>query len=103
MVNFDIRDLYVNTLINETPKITNTLISNHNNEQVTKQIATLLETVLKQNYLSFQGNIYQPTEGVSMVAPISSILAEIFLQHLENTAETDNRHKQHNSLHQICH
>jgi hypothetical protein len=40
----------------------------------------LIKTVLKQNYLSFQGNIYQPTKGVFM-----GIIAEIFLQHIENT------------------
>jgi hypothetical protein len=45
----------------------------------------LLETVLKQNYLSFQGNIYQPTKGVSKGSPISDIMAVISLQHLENT------------------
>jgi hypothetical protein len=58
-----VKDLYVNIPINETIKIKKNLISNHNNEQVTKQIATPLETVLKQNYLSFQGNIYQTMKG----------------------------------------
>jgi hypothetical protein len=65
--------------------ITKTLISNHNNKQITKQTTTLLETVLKQDYLSFQGNLYQPTKGVSMGSSISGIMAEIFLQHLENS------------------
>jgi hypothetical protein len=85
MINFDIKDLYVNIPINETLMITKTLISNHNNEQVTKQILTLLKTILQQNYLSFQYNIYQPPKGVSMGSPISGIVSEIFLQHLENT------------------
>jgi hypothetical protein len=85
MITFNIRDLDVNIPINETIKITKTLIANHNNKQVTKQISMLLETVLKQNYLSFQGNIYQPTKGVSKGSPTSSIIAEIFLQHIENT------------------
>jgi hypothetical protein len=65
--------------------ITEILISNHNNEQVTKQILTLLKTILQQNYLSFQDNINQSTKGVSMGSPISDIVSEIFLQHLENT------------------
>jgi hypothetical protein len=62
MITFDIRDLYVNIPINKTVKITKTRIANHNNEQVTKQMTTLLETVLKHNYLSSQGYIYQPTK-----------------------------------------
>jgi len=85
MITLDIKDLYVNIPISETIRITKTLISKHNNEQTTNQITMLLETILKQNYLSFQGNIYQPTKGVSMGSPISGIMAEIFLQHIENT------------------
>src|SRR5215469_16522409 len=85
MIILDIEDLYVNIPINETIMITKTLVSKHNNEQTTNQITMLLETILKQNYLSFQGNIYQPTKGVSMGSPISGIMAEIFLQHIENT------------------
>jgi retron-type reverse transcriptase len=85
MIKFDIKDLYVNIPIDETITITQTLISDHNNKQIIKQISTFLETILKQNYLAFQGNIYQPTKGVYMGSPISGIMAEIFLQHIENT------------------
>jgi hypothetical protein len=85
MITFDIKDLYVNIQINETLMITETLISKHNNEQVTKQILTLLKTILQQNYLLFQDHIYQPTKGVSKGSPILGIVSEIFLQHLENT------------------
>jgi len=45
----------------------------------------LLETVLQQNYFSFQNNTYQPEKGISLGSPISITVAEIFLQHLENT------------------
>jgi hypothetical protein len=45
----------------------------------------LLESVLQQNFFSFQNNTYQPEKGVSMVSPISNTVAEIFLQYLENT------------------
>jgi hypothetical protein len=84
MITFDINDLYINIPIKETLMITRTLISEHNNEHITKQIITLLETILQQNYFAFQNNIYQPEKGVSMGSLISSITAEIFLQHLEN-------------------
>jgi len=45
----------------------------------------LLKVILQQNYFSFCNNIYQPEKGVSMESPISNIIAEIFLQDLENT------------------
>jgi len=52
----------------------------NNDTQITQQILTLLKVILSQNYFTFQ-----PTEqGVSMGSPISSIIAEIFLQHFED-------------------
>jgi hypothetical protein len=48
------------------------------------QTNTLLETILQQNYFSFQNNTYQPEKGVSVGSPISNT-AEIFLQYLKNT------------------
>ena len=46
---------------------------------------TLLNTILRQNYFSFLGQIYQPDKGVAKGLPISSTMAEIFLQQLENS------------------
>jgi hypothetical protein len=84
MITFDIKDLYVNIPITETLEITKQLLSEHNEEQITTQILMLLESVLQQNYFSFQ-NTYQPQKGVSMESPISNTVAEIFLQYLEST------------------
>ena len=49
MVTFDIKDLYVNILIGEALEIANNLLKVNNNEQETKQINQLLDTILKQN------------------------------------------------------
>jgi hypothetical protein len=84
IVTYDIKDLYVNIPIQETLKITESLLNKENNTQITKQIITLLEATLKQNYFEFQNNIYQPKKGVAMGSPISGKMAEIFLQHIEN-------------------
>jgi hypothetical protein len=65
--------------------ITKPLLLKHNDTQVTKQIITLLEVILQQNYCSFQNILYQPEKGVSMGSPISNTIAEIFLQHIEDT------------------
>jgi len=43
-----------------------------------------MEAVLSQNYFMFQNQIYQPEKEISMGSPISSTIAEIFLQYLEN-------------------
>jgi hypothetical protein len=67
----------------ETLDITKNLLLRHNNEHITKQIS-LLHTILQQNYFAFQNNIFQPHTGIAMESPISGIIAEIFLQYLEN-------------------
>jgi len=84
MMTFDIKDLYVNILIKETLAITKTLLSQYNNEHITKKIITILEIILQQNYFSFQDNIYQPEKGISTGSPIYNTIAEIFLQYLGN-------------------
>jgi hypothetical protein len=56
---------------------------------VTKQIITLLETILQQNYFSFENNPYQPEKGISMGSHISNTIAEIFLQRIENTQKNN--------------
>jgi hypothetical protein len=81
----DIKDLYVNIPISETIYITKSHLLKISDIQTTNQIITLLEIILNQNYFSFHGQIYQPDKGMAMGSPISGTMAEIFLQHLENT------------------
>jgi hypothetical protein len=85
LITFDIKDLYVNIPIDETISITQTLLLIQNNKTSTQQMIKLTETILQQNYFIFADNIYQPEKGISMGSPLSSDIAEIFLQHLEQT------------------
>jgi len=50
----------------ETLMITKSILLKHNDAKVTKQIITLMEVILQQNYFSFQNNLYQPEKGVSI-------------------------------------
>jgi hypothetical protein len=84
MITYDIKDLYVNIPINDTLTITKTLLKKQNDPQTTSQLLTLLETILQQNYLTYQDRIYKPEKGVSMGSPISNTITEIFLQHFES-------------------
>jgi len=45
---------------------------------------SLLKIILSRNYFMFQQKIYQPAQGISMGSTISSLIAEIFLQHYED-------------------
>jgi hypothetical protein len=80
----DIKDLNVNTPIQETLNLTKAQLT-RNNKQTTLQIMTLLNIILKQNYFSFHDQIYQPDKGMAMGSPVSGTMAEVFLQHLEET------------------
>ena len=53
-----------------------------------KQYKNTVETIqntVPQNYFVFQDKIYHTNKGVAMRSPISSTIAEIFIQHYENT------------------
>jgi hypothetical protein len=85
LLTLDIKDLYVNIPIDETLNITKTILDTHNEPRITTQIVHLLTAVLEQNYFSYQNVIYKPGNGVAMGSPTSGTVAEIFLQHLEES------------------
>ena len=58
LVTYDIKVLYVNIPLQETLKIMELMLNKENDEQITKQIITLLDAILKQNYFEFQNNLY---------------------------------------------
>ena len=60
------------------------MLLKNNDTQTTQQIIPLMTIVLSQNYFTFRNKIYQPEKGVSMGTPISSTIAEIFLQCFED-------------------
>lgn len=84
LISLDIKNLYTNIPIKETIDIIKHILSiNGDSENVIKQISKLLENILKQNYFKFNNKIYQQKEGLAMGSPLSGILSETFLQHIE--------------------
>jgi hypothetical protein len=85
---FDIKDLYVNLPIQEILQITKSrLLDKKLDKPLIQQALQLLDTIIMQNYCQFEDFFYQSRKGVAMGSPISSIVAEIFLQHYkEKTA-----------------
>jgi hypothetical protein len=53
------------------------------------QAVTLLDTILRQNYLKSDNKFYQPQKSVAMWSPISGLIAEIFLQNYEQQLMKD--------------
>jgi hypothetical protein len=84
LATFDIKDLYVNLPTQEILQITKSgLISKKLEKPLIQQALMILNTILTQNYCQFENSFYQPEKGVTMGSPISSIVAEVFLQHYE--------------------
>jgi hypothetical protein len=84
LITFYIKDLYVNIPIEETIRITRTLLANTMlYDNIISQACLLLKTIMEQNYLQFDQKIYQPNKGIAMGSPISGLIAEIFLQYFE--------------------
>ena len=84
LIMYDIKELFINIPVEETIAITKSILTKNSDTQLMKQIITLMRSVLSQNYFTFQNKIYQTTKGVAMGLPISSTIAEILLQHLED-------------------
>ena len=40
---------------------------------------------MKQNYFQYNEQLCQPEKGIAMGSPISSIMAEVYLQYIEET------------------
>jgi hypothetical protein len=63
----------------------NVLENNIENEASTrKEIIHIMRIIMKQNYFKFDQQYYEQTEGLAMGAPISAILAEIFIDYMEH-------------------
>jgi hypothetical protein len=79
------KDFFINISVQEILNITDNLLQLRAIDLVSKnKILQLMETVLFQNYFTFSGSIYQPLKGMAVGSPISSIIADIFLQYYEN-------------------
>ena len=55
-------------------------------------IILLLEFCLKNTYFSFQGQFYEQVEGAAMGSPVSPIVANLYMEHLEQKALSTTHH-----------
>jgi hypothetical protein len=65
--------------------ITKMAEENHVNKEITKEIIMITKTAIEQNYFTFKNKYYCQNNGLTMGAPSSAILSEIYLQYLEYT------------------
>ena len=84
MATLGIKDLYINLPIRNKIKITKFSLNKENNETaIIKQTLNPIKVTLNQNYFQYDNKYFQPTKGITMGSPISSVIAEIYLQFFE--------------------
>jgi hypothetical protein len=96
MASLEIANLYTNVPIKDTRNIiSNTLRKQKINPSTRKELMKWFDIITKQNYFSSNNDILIQEDGLAMRAPTSSLLAEFFLQHLENShiPTLTNKHK----------
>ena len=86
LITLDIKDMYVNLSITAIMQNVSYWLNKHNNhnKQLSEQVLKMINTIVKQNYFQYEDQIFQPEKGIAMGSPISSMIAEIYLQYLEN-------------------
>ncbi|PSN42891.1 hypothetical protein C0J52_23441 [Blattella germanica] len=85
MASFEIVNLYTNVPIKETIcTIKEYLTKKKYTEIFINDIEDILTTITNQNYFKLKDDVYKQKKGIPMGNPLSGILAEIFLQNLEN-------------------
>jgi hypothetical protein len=55
------------------------------NNTITKEIKHLIKVILKRNYFQYNNQFFQQEKGITMGSTISSTLAEVYLQFIEET------------------
>jgi hypothetical protein len=94
--SFDIKNMYTNIQQKELINIIyNALANNDTPDDQKNEIVKLVKTILNQNYFQHNTQIYIQQEGLAMGAPTSAILAEIFIQYLEQNYILQTLQKHH--------
>jgi hypothetical protein len=96
LASLDISNLYTNIPVKETRDIVADNLDNNKIEPRAKlELLNWYDTITNQNYFSNKGKILIQKDGLAMGTPTSGIIAEFFLQHLDDThlAHLSMKHK----------
>ena len=86
LITYDIKDLYVNLPIQGIKETTKLWLKRNNTDnKLVNQTIQMLTTIINQNYFQHENHWFQPEKGIAMGSPISSTIAEIYLQYIEHT------------------
>jgi hypothetical protein len=85
LASLDIPNLYSNIPVKETITILTDTLKYHQTDPQTQQEHLMwYDAITKQNYFSHNHDVISQHDGLAMGAPSSGLIAELFLQHMEN-------------------
>ena len=92
LVSFAIVNMYSNVPINPAIEQTKALLQDHNIPPlVIDEFVVLLETCLETSICQFLNRVYKFPDGLPMGSPLASLMADIFLNSIENDIFNSNR------------
>lgn len=91
MISFDVVSLFTNVPIDGALETISTLLENDDSYQdhtaiPAADICSLTELCLRSTYFQFQDSFYEQVEGTAMGSPLSPVVANLFMEALENKA-----------------
>ena len=94
MLSFDVKALYTSLPIERTVKIVRTKLEgdeslSESTPLSVDEVLKLLELCLKSTYFSFRKKFFHLKDGVAMGSPVSSIVANIFMEDFEERVMAD--------------
>ena len=88
MISFDVSNLFTNVPLELTIDLILKKVYQKKMIQTKlkkEELKELLELCTKEMHFTFNGKIYQQTDGVCMGSPLGPVLANVFMVHLEDT------------------
>ena len=95
--SYDVSALFTSVPIDPALNIIKDLLEKDNTLKertvlAVNDINLLLEFCLKNTYFSFQDQFYEQVEGVAMGSPVSPIVANLYMEYLEQKALSTSQH-----------
>ena len=97
MVSFDVKSLFTNVRVGEALDVIHEkLIANDTLAERTalspSQITKLLQICLRTTYFLYQEQYYEQKDGTAMGSPVSLVVANMFMEHIEERAIRSSPH-----------
>ena len=89
MVSFDVESLFTNVPIEGAVQAARRKLESDpgltdRTTLTPAEIADLLDFVLRSTYFQYNGSIYEQQEGAAMGSPVSAVIANLYMERLQN-------------------